>query len=43
MKKNRLCGSKCVLLILDKLNIEYKDIDPNLYFITDIANTLKEY
>lgn len=43
MKKNRLCGSKCVLLILDKLNIKYDNIDPNLYFITDIANTLKEY
>lgn len=43
MKKNRLCGSKCVLLVLNKLNIKYKNINPNLYFITDIANTLKEY
>ena len=39
MKKNRLCGSKCVLLILDKLKIENKEIEPNLYFITEIANT----
>lgn len=43
MEKNRLCGSKCVLWILDKLNIKYNNIDPNLYFITDIANELTKY
>ena len=43
MEKNRLCGSKCAIWILEKLNINYNDINPNLYFITDIANELTKY
>lgn len=39
--KNILCGSKCVLWILNDLNKKNNNINKELFFITEIANELK--